>query len=145
MSRNTLFDAKLSRPELPEVYVRRQLLQALKPTPGQVAIFVTAPAGYGKTTLLASYLKTIDPPSIWYRLDASDTDPAAFFYYLGLAARRAAPRRRQAMPLLTADHLPSLRAFARTFLKRCSFAWVERGFWCWTTTTCCPWNRRCTP
>lgn len=117
MSRNTLFDAKLSRPELPEVYVRRQLLQALKPAPGQWAIFVTAPAGYGKTTLLASYLEAIKQPSIWYRLDASDADPATFFYYLGLAARRAAPRRRKAMPLLTADHLPSLRAFARTFFE----------------------------
>ncbi len=86
MSRNTLFDTKISRPELPEAHVRRRLLQALKPAPGQWAVFVTAPVSYGKTTLLASYLKTIDPPSIWYRLDASDTDPAAFFYYLSLAA-----------------------------------------------------------
>jgi len=121
MLRNTPFDAKISPPELPEVYVRRRLLQVLESAPGQRAIFVTAPAGYGKTTLLASYLETIERPSIWYRLDANDADPATFFYFLGLAARRVAPRRRQPMPLLTADHLPSLRAFARTFFEALFF------------------------
>jgi LuxR family maltose regulon positive regulatory protein len=97
------------------VYVRQRLLQALQAAPGRPAIFVSAPAGYGKTTLLASYLENTNLPSMWYQIDASDTDPAAFFYYLGLAARWAAPRRRKPMPFLTADHLPSIRAFARTF------------------------------
>jgi LuxR family transcriptional regulator, maltose regulon positive regulatory protein len=127
MSRNTPFDAKISRPELPEVFVRRRLLRALEPAPGQRAIFINAPAGYGKTTLLASYLETIEQPSIWYRLDASDADPATFFYFLGLAARRAAPRRRQPMPLLTADHLPSMRAFARTFFEALFFRMGRTG------------------
>ena len=117
MSRNTISNAKISRPELTDVYVRQRLIQALKPAPGRQASFVTSPAGWGKTTLLASYLDDTAQACIWYQIDTGDADPATFFYYLGMAARRASPRRRKPMPLLTTDHLPSIRAFARTFFE----------------------------
>lgn len=117
MTGHPINDAKITRPELAEIFVRRRLIDELNPKPGRLGIFITAPAGYGKTTLLASYLEHTGRPSIWYRIDASDADPAAFFYYLGMAAKRAAPRSKTTMPLLTADHLPSLRVFARTFFE----------------------------
>ncbi|MGR9108370.1 MAG: BTAD domain-containing putative transcriptional regulator [Gammaproteobacteria bacterium] len=108
---------KISRPEIAGVYLRERLLDALQPAPGYTADFVTAPAGAGKTTLLASYQQAVDPAGIWYRIDPGDADPAAFFYYLGMAVRRASPRRKKPMPLLTADHLPSIRIFARMFFE----------------------------
>lgn len=117
MTGHPINDAKISRPELAEIFVRCRLIDELNPKPGRLGVFITAPAGYGKTTLLASYLEHTGRPSIWYRIDSSDADPAAFFYYLGMAAKRAAPGSKTTMPLLTADHLPSLRIFARTFFE----------------------------
>jgi LuxR family maltose regulon positive regulatory protein len=52
-------------------------------------ILVSAPAGYGKTTLLADWLAGSRIPAGWVSLDATDNDPARFFRYL-LAAARAA-------------------------------------------------------
>jgi LuxR family transcriptional regulator, maltose regulon positive regulatory protein len=113
MPRGPRSDAKITRPELAEVYIRPRLIRALEPASGRAGVFVHAPAGYGKTTLLASYLQVHGPGSLWYRIDSSDADPASFFYHLGLAGRRAAGRRK--LPLFTADQLPSLRAFGRAF------------------------------
>jgi ATP/maltotriose-dependent transcriptional regulator MalT len=56
--------------------------------------WISAPAGSGKTTLAASYLSEKKFPHIWYRADEGDGDIASFFYYMGLAAKRAAPRHR---------------------------------------------------
>ena len=43
---------------------------------------VSAPAGYGKTMLLAHFAAETDPPLVWYMLDPSDNDPSTFFDYL---------------------------------------------------------------
>jgi ATP/maltotriose-dependent transcriptional regulator MalT/DNA-binding SARP family transcriptional activator len=43
---------------------------------------VSAPAGYGKTTLLAHFADHMDLALIWYMLDLSDNDPTTFFDYL---------------------------------------------------------------
>jgi LuxR family maltose regulon positive regulatory protein len=40
---------------------------------------VSAPAGYGKTTLLAHWVETIARPVAWLTLDESDAEPAAFW------------------------------------------------------------------
>lgn len=43
---------------------------------------VSAPAGYGKTTMLASLVRQLDAPVVWYQLDKSDNDPLVFLHYL---------------------------------------------------------------
>jgi LuxR family maltose regulon positive regulatory protein len=53
-------------------------------------VWITGLAGSGKTTLAASYLEARQIPCIWYQIDEGDEDPASFFYYLGLAAKKAA-------------------------------------------------------
>lgn len=44
-------------------------------------LLVSAPAGYGKTTLLAQFTADAPLPVGWYQLDAGDNDPAAFIEY----------------------------------------------------------------
>jgi len=78
-------------------------------------VWVSAPAGSGKTTLLASYLGERRLPALWYHVDAGDGDIASFFYYLGDAAHRAAPRAR--LPRLTPEYLPGLATFTRNFFR----------------------------
>ena len=41
-------------------------------------VLLTAPAGYGKTTLLAEWAAEDDRPFVWVRLVDGDNDPALF-------------------------------------------------------------------
>ena len=50
---------------------------------------VSAPAGYGKTTLVLELLKSIDMISAWISLDDSDNDLTQFLSYLVTALKRA--------------------------------------------------------
>ena len=43
---------------------------------------VSAPAGFGKTTLIREWLGGLDHPHTWLSLDEGDNDPARFFTYL---------------------------------------------------------------
>jgi LuxR family transcriptional regulator, maltose regulon positive regulatory protein len=57
-------------------------------------ILVSAPAGFGKTTLLAEWLATrpADHGSLaWFSLDPTDNDPALFWTYLIAALQSAVP------------------------------------------------------
>jgi ATP/maltotriose-dependent transcriptional regulator MalT/DNA-binding SARP family transcriptional activator len=80
-------------------------------------VWVSGPAGSGKTTLVASYVEARELHCLWYRVDGGDVDPAAFFTCLGMAVRRAAPRIRRPMPVLTPDHSQGVPAFSRGFFQ----------------------------
>ena len=43
---------------------------------------VSAPAGFGKTTLIASWLNSLEMRAVWLSLDEHDNDPARFLAYL---------------------------------------------------------------
>jgi LuxR family maltose regulon positive regulatory protein len=81
-------------------------------------LWVTGPAGSGKTSLLANYIDESKLPCLWYNIDETDADIAAFFYYLGRAAQAAAPRRRKPLPLLTPEYMPGLPTFTRRFFEK---------------------------
>ena len=51
-------------------------------------VLISAPAGYGKTSLLSEFLSKTELPSAWYQLDPSDSDPTTFMTYLIEALRR---------------------------------------------------------
>ncbi len=46
---------------------------------GQRLILLSAPPGYGKTTLLSEWIAVQDTPAIWLALDDKDNDPVRFF------------------------------------------------------------------
>lgn len=51
-------------------------------------ILISAPPGYGKTTLLADFLSARALPAAWIQLDAADSDPNVFLAYLIEAVHR---------------------------------------------------------
>ena len=57
----------------------------------RAVILVSAPAGYGKTTLVSSWLKEKKVASTWLSLDGGDNDPIRFLQYLIAALVRIAP------------------------------------------------------
>src|SRR3990172_6257510 len=52
---------------------------------------VSAPAGFGKTTLIAEWLRSVDHRITWLSLDESDNDPARFLTYLIAALKQIQP------------------------------------------------------
>ncbi|MGE5264301.1 MAG: hypothetical protein ACM3S0_13040, partial [Acidobacteriota bacterium] len=75
-------------PVRPTLIPRPRLYDLLAPTTTNRLVLVSAPAGYGKTTLISSWLAENKCPVGWLSLDESDNDPVRFLQYL---ARGLAP------------------------------------------------------
>jgi LuxR family maltose regulon positive regulatory protein len=90
-----LLQTKLHVPRLRRGLVARPRLSELLTGARESALtLVSAPAGFGKTTLLAEWLATdpVDERSVaWLALDERDNDPALFWTYLVAALQTAAP------------------------------------------------------
>jgi LuxR family maltose regulon positive regulatory protein len=54
---------------------------------GSKLVLVSAPVGYGKTTLVAEWAAGSVPPVGWFTLDVGDNDPLSFLSYLVAALR----------------------------------------------------------
>jgi LuxR family transcriptional regulator, maltose regulon positive regulatory protein len=78
------------RPQ-PGFVPRPRLVQALSQGVARGRVLVCAPAGFGKTTLLADWARGGARPVAWLGLDAGDNDPARFWRYVVAALDRAQP------------------------------------------------------
>lgn len=70
---------------------REKLLKKLSENESNPVI-VVAEAGYGKTTLIADFVKNSGKNFVWYQLDETDSDISTFFSYLVQGIRRIIPR-----------------------------------------------------
>ncbi len=109
--------SKISRPSLPKVFQRRRLFELLDKNRKHPIIWVSGPAGAGKTTSIASYLESFEIPYLWYQIDARDADPATFFYYMSLAVKQARPGMRKPLPLLTPEYMQNPDAFSLQYFE----------------------------
>ncbi|MEP6969772.1 MAG: BTAD domain-containing putative transcriptional regulator [Betaproteobacteria bacterium] len=111
--RSTPTLGKLRRPRLGRAITRERLFQHIDDSATVPVLWVCGPAGFGKSTLVATYLEARELPSLWLQLDAGDADPATFAHFLGEAAAVLAPRKRIRLPLPTADDLRDVTGFIR--------------------------------
>ena len=109
--------AKITPPKTTGVFPRKRLFRLLDECREFPVTWVSAPAGSGKTTLVASCLAERRLNSIWYRVDEGDGEIATFFYYMGLAAKKAAPRTRNPLPLLTPEYLFGIDTFTLRYFE----------------------------
>jgi LuxR family transcriptional regulator, maltose regulon positive regulatory protein len=89
---DVLLATKLHIPPPPPGFVPRQrLVQALGAGLARGRVLVCAPAGSGKTALLAGWARGDGRPVAWLGLDGGDSDPARFWRYAVAALDRARP------------------------------------------------------
>ena len=87
-----LIQTKLNRPPVPiDLVARPRLTQRLEKQRRRPLSLVSAPAGYGKSTLVGSWLETMEGPTAWLSLDESDNDLATFLIYFIAAIQTMFP------------------------------------------------------
>ena len=90
--RDVLLATKLYMPAArPELVPRPRLTARLDEGLARGLVLVCAPAGYGKTVLLADWARRGGRPVAWLSLDAGDNDPARFWRHAVAALDRARP------------------------------------------------------
>jgi DNA-binding SARP family transcriptional activator len=117
VGREKAFLNKLSQPALSNVVPRERLFRSLDDALSRPVVWVTAPGGSGKTTLVADYLESRKLRCAWYQIDQGDSDIATFFYFMGQAAKKAAPRLVKPLPLFTKEYLSAVPSFSRRFFE----------------------------
>ncbi len=87
-----ILQTKLHRPTLPgDVVSRTSVLDRLDAGRDFPLTLVSAPAGYGKSLLIASWLERTTRPGAWLALDPEDGDAGQFVSYVAAAVRRVFP------------------------------------------------------
>jgi len=110
--------AKISTPQSKNIVKRQRLFKELdQARKSHSAIWISAPAGSGKTTLVTSYLQQKKIKPLWYQIDEGDADTASFFYYLGIAGKEQSVTQRN-FPQLTPEYLLGLPTFTRNFFRQ---------------------------
>ena len=84
--RDVLLTTKLHVPRpRPGFVPRPRLLERLREGTATALTLVCAPAGFGKTSVLAEWARGRPEPVAWLSLDHGDSDPARFWRYVAAA------------------------------------------------------------
>jgi LuxR family maltose regulon positive regulatory protein len=78
-------------PPRPKSVLRPRLIERLSEGLRCKLALISAPAGFGKTTLVSEWLASCDRPAAWLSLDEGDNDPARFLAYVVAALQTIAP------------------------------------------------------
>jgi LuxR family transcriptional regulator, maltose regulon positive regulatory protein len=87
-----LLATKLRAPRRRDLVPRPRLLHQLAGAVDHALTVLSAPAGWGKTSLVAEWQRTsADPAVAWVSLDPQDDDPTRFWAYALAALRTVRP------------------------------------------------------
>lgn len=119
MGRKKALLGKLAPPDTSGLLPRERLFLRLDAARKGSLAWLAAPAGSGKSSLLASWARARDFPMLWYQIDEGDNDLATYFHYLNLAAGA-----RRGLPRMSPEHLLAPEVFARRYFTQLFQGWV---------------------
>ncbi|MFQ5401690.1 MAG: LuxR family transcriptional regulator, partial [Anaerolineae bacterium] len=116
-----MLQTKLYVPRLrPSLVPRPRLIAKLNRglQQGSKLTLISAPAGFGKTTLVSEWVVNCERPFAWLSLDEGESDPARFLLYLVAALQKATPELGQtAMAVLQSPQPPPLQTVLTPLLN----------------------------
>ncbi len=102
------------------VVVRQGLIEKITSSMQAKLILLSAPAGYGKTTLVSEAIQMVKKTEAlriaWLSLDLDDNDPIQFFAYLD-EATKGIPRQQNSLAEMLQSQQASPKALAKSFLN----------------------------
>jgi ATP/maltotriose-dependent transcriptional regulator MalT len=94
-----ILTTKLYIPKLrPNLVARRHLIERLNKGRNHKLTLISAPAGFGKTTLLSEWIFKSKTKAAWISLEKGDSDPVYFIKYLIAAMQDNIPKRSSRYP-----------------------------------------------
>ncbi len=97
---------------------RERLIDRLEKNRQRSLTLVSAPAGYGKSTLLSCWLESCDSPSAWVSLENNDNDLRVFLSYFLAAVQTQFPAAGQnTEALLNSPELPPLSVITHSLIN----------------------------
>lgn len=130
---NALLETKLYIPKWrPSLVSRARLIERMHQGIERKLILVSAPAGFGKTTLLAEWLAATplnERAAGWVSLDQSDNDPAFFWAYFIAALQKVRSEvGTRALALLHSPQPPPIESILTTLINDIPSAGSGRRF-----------------
>jgi LuxR family maltose regulon positive regulatory protein len=96
-------------PSRPKIVLRSHLIERLNEGLHRKLTLISAPVGYGKTTLVSDWLSKLDIRAAWLSLDPEDDEPRRFWAYMVAALQTIQPELGLAvLAMLQAPQLPPI-------------------------------------
>jgi LuxR family maltose regulon positive regulatory protein len=116
--------SKCTMPCMSSSQPRPRIFARLDQMKSVAVVWVSAPAGYGKTTAVSNYLRARHRPTAWYQCDEGDGDIASFFHYMTLARHQLSHS--ELIPVFHPQYLSAAQSFCRNYF-RAWFAGLSEG------------------
>ena len=110
-------------PPRPQRIVRSHLTEQLNEglSVGRKLTLISAPAGFGKTTLVSEWIVGCERPAAWVSIDEGDSDPISFLTYLISAMQTInAGIGSEVLEIIQASQLPPIESILTTLLNEIS-------------------------
>jgi ATP/maltotriose-dependent transcriptional regulator MalT len=105
-------------PPRPKIVLRPRLVERLNEGLHRKLTLISAPAGFGKTTLVSELIAGCKRPAAWLSLDEGDNDPTRFLTYLVAALQTIAPNiGAGVLGVLQMPQPPSIESILTTLLN----------------------------
>ena len=124
----TILRTKLHRPQVTnDIISRTELLDRLNEGRSKPLTLVTAPTGYGKSTLISSWLESSEFKSAWISVDEDNNDFSVFLNYFFTAIRSIFPQSlTNTEKVVNTRDLPDVEKIAETILN--NLAEIDQSF-----------------
>ncbi len=118
MSTQILATKLYTPPSRPGIVLRPRLIDRINAGHQGKLTLVSAPAGFGKTTLVTGWITAGERPAAWLSLDEGDSDPMRFLAYVVAALQTVAPQiGTRIMSLLESPPPPPIESLLTSLLN----------------------------